>query len=159
MPNDTLEAVQMEDRVKVVINGSNMNLWFTSEPETVRNALCTVTKLGSDIKISEDISGLLELVLAEILNNIVEHAYQEQPDGPIELAITVSESKVHCILRDSGVPMPGGAPPERKEHDLEAPLEELPEGGFGWGIVRDLVQDLQYNRVAHENVLSFELSP
>jgi serine/threonine-protein kinase RsbW len=101
--------------------------------------------------LSEDDLGTIELVLAEALNNITEHAYGPE-GGPIEVALDLSACHVRCELRDYGRPMPMGEAPVT-ELPLISPPDILPEGGFGWHIIRCLVSDLQYERAADHNRL------
>jgi serine/threonine-protein kinase RsbW len=97
--------------------------------------------------------GKAEIVLAEALNNIVEHAYADG-GGEIELTIRLNRQGLNCRIVDHGAPMPDGALPIGR---LAAP-EDLPEGGFGWHLIRTLAEDLRYARVAGQNQLTFLLS-
>ena len=36
-------------------------------------------------------------------------------------------------------------------------MDDLPEGGFGWGLIHDLTQGLSYRRVAEENHVRFRI--
>jgi serine/threonine-protein kinase RsbW len=105
--------------------------------------------------ISEDARSTAELVLAEALNNIVEHAYAAQ-DGAIEIAIEMRDDGLDCTIVDHGAPMPGHTLPQGKPQDLSN-LDDLPEGGFGWFLIRSIALDLQYQRVQDQNHLRFRL--
>jgi serine/threonine-protein kinase RsbW len=41
--------------------------------------------------------------------------------------------------------------------DPAAPLSEMPEGGFGWLIIRQLARDVSYTRQDGVNHLSFRI--
>lgn len=100
----------------------------------------------------------LELVLAEVLNNVVEHAYQDRGTGRIELDVTVHAGFIHCTVVDFGMPMPGGVLPEARRHCPKAlALQDLPEGSFGWALIRDLTTGLGYRRVGDSNELWFRV--
>jgi serine/threonine-protein kinase RsbW len=99
-----------------------------------------------------------ELVLAEAMNNIVEHAYRSAADGWIRLEVDLAEDRVHVRLEDGGAAMPGLAPPPGEPHDLDVPLRELPEGGFGWVMIRRLATDLAYERLPGRNRLCFAIT-
>jgi serine/threonine-protein kinase RsbW len=107
------------------------------------------------IGISEDARSTAELVLAEALNNIVEHAYAAQ-EGAIEIAIEMGDDGLDCMIVDHGAPMPGHALPQGKPQDLSN-LDDLPEGGFGWFLIRSIALDLNYQRVQGQNHLRFRL--
>lgn len=99
--------------------------------------------------------GTAEIVLAEALNNIVEHAYACHA-GEIEISLQLRPNELVCRITDTGLPMPDARLPEGK---LAATVsaEDLPEGGFGWYLIRTLSHDLRYHREDGRNQLSFRL--
>ncbi len=105
--------------------------------------------------LNEDELATLELVLAEALNNITEHAYGND-GGAVEMTIELGPSHILCELHDSGRPMPLGQAP-RAELPLVSPPDVMPEGGFGWHIIRCLVAELSYERRDGRNRLRLVL--
>jgi len=105
--------------------------------------------------LNDDDLGTIELVLAEVLNNITEHAYGPE-GGPIEVALELTGRSLHCELRDYGRPMPMGNAPLTELPVIDPP-DILPEGGFGWHIIRCLVSDLTYERATDCNRLCLAL--
>jgi len=105
--------------------------------------------------INADLRGTAEIVIAEALNNIVEHAYAECP-GSIEISVNLDKDGLDCTIADFGAPMPNHALPAGHAHDL-AQMADLPEGGFGWFLIRTLAQDLRYARSRDQNYLHFRV--
>ncbi|MDR0809318.1 MAG: ATP-binding protein [Gemmobacter sp.] len=103
--------------------------------------------------LSPDSRGTAEIVLAEVLNNIVEHAYALVPGG-VEVTIRLLERGLCCCIRDHGAPMPGLELPPGQPVDCS---DELPEGGFGWFMIRSLARNLRYCRGGRWNELCFLL--
>jgi serine/threonine-protein kinase RsbW len=101
--------------------------------------------------LDEDQVGTVELVLAEVLNNITEHAYGPE-GGPVALGLDLPTGAVLCEVIDEGQPMPHQQVPAPGLPSI-APPDHLPEGGFGWHIVRCLVADLHYDRHEGRNRL------
>ena len=130
---------------------------FNSDPIAVRNALAGIVDGLSTSALSGDDISRLEIVLAEIMNNIVEHAYAERPDGAIELHLDQVETRLHCKVLDEGRPMPGEKLPDGFAANVEADFADLPEGGFGWFMIRDLTEGLRYSRRENRNHLEFEI--
>lgn len=127
---------------------------FEAHPQAVRQALhAALERVGGQL--SHDRAGTLELVLAEVLNNIVEHAYEERGCGPIVLSIEPETDALLCMIDDCGTALPGRCiePPE----NTRPRPDDLPEGGFGWFLIRDLVRDLHYRRENNRNLLIFRL--
>ena len=40
----------------------------------------------------------------------------------------------------------------------DVPMQDMPEGGFGWFLIKDLAKDVTYHRVKAENHLSLRLA-
>lgn len=98
--------------------------------------------------------GTAELVLAEALNNIVEHACAPE-GGEIELTLSLADGALTCQIVDRGRPMPGGALPVGHLPPLDP--ADLPEGGFGWYLIRSLSEELRYERDQGNNRLTFRV--
>ena len=126
-----------------------------ADPLAVREGLRALFDTILLRSLPEDGRGTAEIVLAEALNNIVEHAYACAP-GDIEITLDLRGQDLVCRILDSGLPMPDETLPEGRLHSL-ARTEELPEGGFGWFLIRTLSRDLDYRRVGGRNLLSFRL--
>ncbi len=105
--------------------------------------------------LSADCLGTTELVLAEALNNVVEHAYARY-SGQIEVEVRRDPDQLRFHIADKGLPMPGAEPPVGDLPPVGA-LEDLPEGGFGWFLIRSLSQNLAYRREGERNLLSFDV--
>lgn len=129
---------------------------FAAEPTEVRDALRgAVARFAR--RIPAEASGTLELALAEALNNVVEHGYAGLTAGTIELQLTCNQSALSCEIADNGHPMPGLVPPEGQMPPLPENPAELPEGGWGWSLIRALTSSLAYRREGGRNHLSFKI--
>lgn len=98
-----------------------------------------------------------EIAVAEVLNNVVKHAQDNCRKGWFELSCEIQPDGVQITCRDNGVEMPDGEPPAENFPNTETPVATLPEGGWGWSIVRTLTTQLVYTRVAHTNLVTFTL--
>ena len=49
--------------------------------------------------------------------------------------------------------MPGGTPPAGTLPDLGVEVQDMPEGGFGWFLIRSLVDEMTYERCNTGNCL------
>lgn len=102
--------------------------------------------------------GTVELVLAEVLNNVAEHAYEESGEGRIELDMKYVPGGITIQLQDFGKPMPDGQTPLGMPANLNVEVEDLPEGGFGWFLIGELAKDMVYERVNDANHLRFRMT-
>ncbi len=130
----------------------DLRLVIASDPLAVRQALTRILADPALCNRTADLRSRAEIVLAEVLNNIVEHAYAEAP-GQITLEMSLRPDKVECSICDTGAQMPGLALPEGKLASRDP--DNLPEGGFGWFLIRSLTEDLRYARQNDANHLYF----
>jgi serine/threonine-protein kinase RsbW len=127
-------------------------LVFTADPDAVRAALARLLAVSPVQDLAEDDRGTVELVLAEVLNNVAEHAYAGG-SGPVEVGLCATPLGIACRIVDRGLAMPGGKLPKGDLPTVAPP--DFPEGGFGWHLIRSLTADLTYARSAGQNRLSF----
>ena len=130
-----------------------------SGPLAVRQALEKVFAALAPWELDVEEKGTIELVLAEAMNNIVEHAYPD-PDagGLIEVSAEAQSNGLQFHIRDFGKPMPNGQAPLGMQANLDVDTMDLPEGGFGWFLIRDLAKDVEYSRDGSANHLSLRLA-
>jgi serine/threonine-protein kinase RsbW len=148
MPLELREAVMTDSQ-------SCTQMSIPGEPLAVRDGLRVICRSELAQGLTEDERGTMEIVLAEVLNNIVEHAYSENP-GEIEVALKLSLDALAVTVVDDGLPMPGGDAPAGKLKPIGS-FGDLPEGGFGWHLIRSLSRELVYQRKDGRNRLSFRL--
>lgn len=98
-------------------------------------------------------AGNIEIALAEAVNNIVEHAYADRPAGQVRLTYEIGPGKLTLVLEDDGIGFANGTPPPGVPADLDVPRDDLPEGGFGWFLIRSLASSLTYRRHGDRNHL------
>lgn len=131
---------------------------FTGSPDGVRDALDAMRNGLNTINASDEETFSAELVIAEALNNVVEHALADIQAPTFFLSMKKVSDGVRVDIRDQGHPMPDGRPPIGDLPEITENTNNLPEGGFGWFLIRELARDLSYARVEDENQLSFRLS-
>lgn len=131
-----------------------LQLVIPADTLAVRSALVRMCDTLVLQGLTEEDRGTVEIVLAEVLNNIVEHAYADGP-GAIEVTLRRAPDGLQCQVIDHGVRMPGDRLPEGTLPPITG--DDLPEGGFGWHLIRALSKDLSYSRSAGRNRLTFRL--
>lgn len=130
---------------------------LTAEPDLVREALAAV-RARFQPEVGPDAIGRLELVLAEIMNNVIKHGGGEgglRGRPVIHLCIVSHDGGLACALTDDGGELPAECLLPRRLPELAG--GELPEGGFGWYLIQDLTQELCYYREDRRNFLAFRV--
>ena len=117
----------------------------------------TIDALASS-GVSRDDTSSVEIVLAEALNNVVEHAYPEGKPGKVRLVVRRRNTALMVEITDRGRPMPQGRAPIGNHPMTEFNKDDaMPEGGYGWFLIREIVRDLVYDRRDDENLLLFRI--
>jgi serine/threonine-protein kinase RsbW len=138
-----------------------ISLFFPATGGAVRDALIAVDAALAAAKVESGLRERAQIALAEACNNIVEHAYATQDDARdpmITLDIAADLGGLQVILRDRGGPMPEGGLPggELPDIDPDDPCG-LPEGGWGWPLLRRMARSLSLSRRENQNILRFRL--
>jgi serine/threonine-protein kinase RsbW len=89
----------------------------------------------------------LNLALAEGFTNAVRHAHSQlPPETPIEIQVRVKSDRLEIRIWDFGPPF--------DPNELEEPEPgTLQEGGYGWFLLRRLVDQATYQRQGKGNCL------
>ena len=138
---------------------TRFHIEFESNACAVRDALGQILKGLRPLALDPEELGTVEIVMAETLNNVVEHAYPEgDPPGRVEIECVHRATGLHFRIIDEGRPMPQGRMPIGEAACVDVAYDEMPEGGFGWFLIRNLAREVQYERFGRTNVLDVRLA-
>ena len=95
----------------------------------------------------------LRLVCDELVVNVVDYAYPENSEGYLDVEIERDEAMITIRFKDGGVPF---NPLDRDMPDTTQPLEERRIGGLGIFLVIKKMDEVHYEYVNNENVLTIK---
>jgi anti-sigma regulatory factor (Ser/Thr protein kinase) len=92
------------------------------------------------------------IALDDLVNNVISYGY-EDPDGEhtVRIRAQVVGDVVSVVLEDDGRPF---NPLQQAKPDVESGLEEREIGGLGIHLVREILDDVHYERRGDRNVLT-----
>jgi serine/threonine-protein kinase RsbW len=94
----------------------------------------------------------IQLATDEAASNIIEHAYENRPDGVLDLSCGVKGDRITIVLIDYGESFD---PSEVPLPDLKADLSDRKIGGLGIFLMRKLMDEVHYEpRPDKSNVLT-----
>jgi serine/threonine-protein kinase RsbW len=109
-----------------------------------------VDRFGAEHRLPAGVVNALNVVLDEAVSNAIRHGYAPGARGEIAVRLRRAPDRVLLEVEDDGKPFdPLQAPPP----DLSLPLERRPIGGLGVHLIRNLMDEVSYARVAGRNVL------
>ena len=93
----------------------------------------------------------IELAVEEVFVNIASYAYPDK-EGDARVSVAVIDDHVTIRFEDSGEPFD---PLKADEPDIDAPLEKRTIGGLGIFLVKEMMDDVQYEYKDGKNILMF----
>lgn len=124
--------------------GAPVTLALLSNPRYLTLARALVTSFSRQIGFDERCSGHIALALDEALCNVIRHGYGEREDGPILVHVTPVEENgqeigMRIVIEDEA---PQVDPDKIRSRDLD----EIRPGGLGVHIIREIMDDVRYER-------------
>lgn len=138
--------------------GAAAQLEIAADTMAVRRALVEMRATWRDMGLGPGICDAAEQALAEALNNVVEHAQAGRPQGRIILSTRRRSRTLLCEICDDGAALPRGTIPHGAPPPPGTRRRDLPEGGFGWFLIRALASDIRYSRRDGWNRLRFTVA-
>ena len=129
------------------------NYQFEANLDLVDEMMLPIISSLEEIDVDHKKVYQINLALEEILVNIARYAYA--PDkGLIDISYEISDNpkQLKVIIKDKGKAF---NPLEKEEPDLEASVQDRKIGGLGIYIVKNIVDDIKYQRINNENILEF----
>jgi serine/threonine-protein kinase RsbW len=98
--------------------------------------------------------GRVELAVVEAVTNVIRHAYGNRPGHPIEVALEASPGCLVVEVRDHGQAMAAEALAHAQLPEAgRAGSVELRDGGLGLGILKAVMDAVEYGAEGDANVL------
>lgn len=136
----------------------NRSISFTIKNsfDNVSLATSSINKILAEEAFNESFCYDIELCMAEVLNNCIEHAYNgvEENTKEIKVFFELSDSKLLFRVEDFG----------SKKEEIESiefdfsfdDIENLPEGGFGLSIISQIMDKVDYIFEDNKNITILE---
>ena len=112
-----------------------------------------VEAIGNEFSLTPDVVFNLNLVLEEAVVNVINYAYPKEEHQSIYLSASLREGSIVLILTDTGKEFdPTMAP----DVDITLSADEREIGGLGIFLIRQIMNEVKYERIDGKNVLTLE---
>ena len=112
-----------------------------------------VEEIGNEFSLTPDVVFNLNLVLEEAVVNVINYAYPKEEHQSIYLSASLREGSIVLILTDTGKEFdPTMAP----DVDITLSADEREIGGLGIFLIRQIMNEVKYERIDGKNVLTLE---
>lgn len=106
--------------------------------------------------ISRDVIFQIDLALDELLTNTIQWGYgnKDEEENNININIELIDQSIFISIEDNASPF---NPLNMPDPDVEASLQDRPIGGLGVYLVRQVMDEVTYERKNNKNILSMRL--
>lgn len=93
----------------------------------------------------------VHLVSEELVVNVIDYAYPENTNGYLHIFIEKKDGWLSLQFLDGGKAFD---PLAKEMPDVTLPLEDRPIGGLGIFLTKKMMDDVSYQRINNENILT-----
>ena len=112
-----------------------------------------VEEIRDDFSLSPEVAFNLNLVLEEAVVNIINYAYPKEEHERIYLSAKLNEGSIVLVLTDTGKEFDLTMAPDV---DITLSADEREIGGLGIFLIRQIMNEVKYERIEGNNVLTLE---
>lgn len=144
-------------RGKVAMDFKRIKLIIESKLENVPLIGITINKLSSLIFLSDIESYKIELCVVEAVTNSIKHAYGNEAGQDVEVVFTLYADRLTIDVCDTGKPLDQNIMNKKNVSSLDVDLDDianLPEGGRGIAIIKEIMDTVSYKSEKRKNVLT-----
>ena len=162
-PRDLVETFQKD--VDAFVNGAPQSddltmlaIRYQISAIVMRNDIQQIPTLSEwvdGLHVPDELNMPINLALEEVVCNVMLYAYPGRKDGKVFVEYTETEDEhgkqLIFTVSDSGIPFD---PTKQKEADTSLAVEDREIGGLGIHLVRQLMDEIRYERVEGKNILT-----
>ena len=112
-----------------------------------------IDEVGEAFSLAPDVVFNLNLVIEEAVVNVINYAYPKEEHQYIYLSAQLHDDSIVLVLTDTGKEFDPTLAPEA---DITLSAEEREIGGLGIFLIRQIMNEVRYERIDGKNVLTLE---
>ena len=112
-----------------------------------------IDEVGETFELAPDVVFNLNLVLEEAVVNVINYAYPKEEHQYIYLSAHLHDDSIVFVLTDTGKEFDPTLAPEA---DITLSADEREIGGLGIFLIRQIMNEVRYERIDGKNVLTLE---
>ena len=112
-----------------------------------------IEEVGEAFALTPDVVLNLNLVIEEAVVNIINYAYPKEQHESIYLSAHLHEGSIVLVLTDTGKEFDPTLAPDA---DITLSAEEREIGGLGIFLIRQIMNEVRYERIDGKNILTLE---
>ena len=126
---------------------------LTNDIAEVSRLATFIEEVGEAFSLTPDVVFNLNLVIEEAVVNIIHYAYPKEEHQYIYLSAHLHEGSIVLVLTDTGKEFDPTLAPDA---DITLSAEDREIGGLGIFLIRQIMNEVRYERIDGKNVLTLE---
>lgn len=131
--------------------GKHLDTALTNDLEQMSSFQDAFEAFAEQAGLSLAVQSQVAMVFDELLNNTISYGYHDDDEHTIDIQVDVYPSYLSVVIRDDGIPF---NPFSLDAPDTTLSIEEREIGGLGVHLVRNVMDDVSYERKVNQNVLT-----
>ena len=112
-----------------------------------------IEEIGDEFSLAPDLVFNLTLVMEEAVVNVINYAYPKEDHEKIYVSARLHKGSIIMVIADNGKEFDPTLAPEA---DITLSAEERPIGGLGIFLIRNIMNEVKYERIEGRNILTLE---
>ena len=130
-----------------------LNITFRNDISEISRLAGFIDEVAEKFSLPMDLVFSLNLVLEEAVTNVIMYAYPKEEHEFIYLSADIKDGSLVFVLTDSGKEFDPTLIPDA---DISLSAEERQIGGLGIFLIRQIMNEVKYERIDNKNVLTLE---
>ena len=132
-------------------HGQHLALSISNDLEQMSNFMEAFETFAEQSELPFAVRCKVAMVFDELLNNVISYGFQDEKEHTIDIQVDVYPSYLSVVIRDDGVPF---NPFTQEAPDTGLSIEDREIGGLGIHLVRNVMDEVGYERKVNQNVLT-----
>lgn len=130
-----------------------LNITFNNDITEISRLAGFIDEVAEKFSLPMDMVFSLNLVLEEAVTNVIMYAYPKEEHEFIYLSADIQDGSLVFVLTDSGKEFDPTLMPDA---DITLSAEDRQIGGLGIFLIRQIMNEVKYERIDNKNVLTLE---
>ena len=128
-------------------------LTFKNEEQELTRVTEFMENICDELQLDMHVSMKLQVAIEEMVTNIIFYAYPEGTRADISLTAESEDKELTLVLSDTGKPFD---PTAKEDADIETNPMDREQGGMGILIVKNIMNEVSYQRLGNTNQLTMK---
>lgn len=128
-------------------------LTFKNEEQELNRVAEFMETVCDELQLDMHVAMKLQVAIEEMVTNVIFYAYPEGTSADITLTAESDDKELALVLSDSGKPFD---PTAKEDADIDVNPMDRDQGGMGILIVKNIMNEVTYQRLGEMNQLTMK---